>query len=426
MASPCDLPGIGQLCHAAGNATTSVAGGAFDAVAKAFAQGLADVMKVLITFWLHVPEPDLTSGSSAVAALNGLTRPLVAFAAIVGVLVAGARMAVTTQAGESARGVLRGLLLMVGTSAAGAGLVALLLTGCDALALHVLASGFDGQSVGTRMAKLGALPTVGGGLLFVLALFGMLASLTQVAMMVIRGAVLAVLVGILPVAAAASITGVGFSWYKRLWGWIGSFVVYKLAAAVIYAAAFTMIADGRDLAGVVGGFALLAVAVLALPALLRLLPPSADAIASGGGGALAGAGAAAATGAVTLGGRLPAGPAPTQAPGLAGGSSAAAGGGAPSGASAVPAARSGGEAGASPAAAAPAGSSTAGAETGAAGSSGAAAGAAGSGAASSGAAAAGGPAGAAVQAGQQAYSAAKSGAEKAAGGPSGSAGGESA
>lgn len=417
MASPCDLPGVGQLCHAAGSATTAVAGGAFDAVAKAFAQGLADVMKVLITFWLHVPEPDLTSGSSAVAALDGLTRPLVAFAAIVGMLVAAGRIAVTARAGESAQGVLRGLLLMVATSAAGAGLVELSLSGCDALAVHVLDSGFDGQSVGLRMAKLGALPNVGGGLLFVLALFGMLASLTQVAMMVIRGAILAVLVGILPVAAAASITGIGFSWFKRLCGWIGSFVVYKLAAAVIYAAAFTMIADGQDLAGVVGGFALLAVAILALPALLRLLPPSAEVIGSGGGGALAGAAAAAATGAVGLGGRLPQGPAPTQTPGLAGGSSAS-GGSAPSGASPVPEARGGGSS--SPAGAVPAG--TAGSSgSGAAGASGGAA--AGSGAASAGAAA-GGPAGAAVQVGQQAYSAAKSGAEKAAGGgPTGSKGG---
>src|ERR1700712_1214500 len=115
MASPCDLPVLKSACGAVGSATASAAGGAFDAVAKAFAQGLADVMKVLITFWLHVPEPDLTSGSSAVAALDGLTRPLVAFAAIVGMLVAAGRIAVTARAGEPAQGVLRGLLLMVAT-----------------------------------------------------------------------------------------------------------------------------------------------------------------------------------------------------------------------------------------------------------------------------------------------------------------------
>ena len=154
----------------------------------------------------------------------------------------------------------------------------------------------------TELASLGTLPDVGGGLLFLLAFFGMIASLIQVGIMVVRGAILAVLVGVLPIAAGASITGMGFEWFKRLWGWILSFTVYKLVAAIIYAAAFAMIGNSHDLAGTVGGYSLLILAILALPALLRLIPPSTAAMGSGGGGALLGVGTAAATGAVALAG----------------------------------------------------------------------------------------------------------------------------
>jgi type IV secretion system protein TrbL len=387
----------------AGSAAGSVAGSAFQAVVDAFAKGLADVMKALMTFWIGSPEPDVSSSSAVISTLDGLTRPLVAFGAVTGLVIGGVRLAWTARAEQSAQAVLRGLLLMTLVTAAGATLVEIALTGFDQLARSILDRGFDGRSVGERLALLGGLPTVGGGLLFILAFFGMLASLVQVGVMLIRGAILAVLVGVLPVAAAAAITDTGYHWFKRLAGWIGSFVVYKLAAAIIYAAAFTMIGDATDLRGVVSGFSLLVVAILALPALLRLLPPAAEAMASGSGGGMGGLVAAGATGAVLLSGthRTPA-PAPTHTPGLAGRSGmtgptgserTGAGGGGP-----LPLPAGGGGPG-------PAG--------GPSGSTAAAGGSAGS--AASGAAAGAAPGGAVISAAQQAHDSAKRAADGAVG-----------
>jgi type IV secretion system protein TrbL len=368
----CSFPVVGEVCKVVGGVTGSVAGSAFQAVVDAFAKGLADVMKALMTFWITTPEPDVSSSSSVITTLDGLTRPLVAFAAVLGLIVAGVRMAWTARAGQSGQPIMRGLLLMVVVTAAGATIVEVLLTGFDALGVSILDNGFNGQSVGERLEALGSLPGTGGGLVFLLAFFGMIASLVQVGIMLVRGAILAVLVGILPVAAAASITDAGYAWFKRLCGWILSFTLYKLVAAIIYAAAFTLIGDASDLAGVVSGFALMIVAILALPALLRLLPPSAEAMGGGSGGALAGATAAAATGAVALSGRgggsSPSGPAPTSSPGLKGdggpsGSSGTSGAG-KSGSNALPAggtAASGASAGGPAAAGASAGGEAAGA-----------------------------------------------------------------
>lgn len=313
----CDLPVVDKACHLLGSATQAVAGSAFQAVVDAFAKGLADVMKALMTFWIHTPEPNLSS-SGVIPTLDNLTRPLVAFGALLGLIVAGVRLAWTARHEQSAQSILRGLLLMTIVTAGGATIVEVLLSGLDLLASAVLDKGFDGVAVGDRLTALGALPGAGGGLVFLLAFFGMIASLAQVGVMLVRGAILAVLVGVLPVAAGASITEAGYAWFKRLCGWILSFCVYRLVAALVYAAAFTMIGTGTDLAGIVAGFSLIVVAILALPALLRLIPPAAESMGGGGGGALAGLTGAAATGVVMLAGRggSSSGPPVSTTPGL--------------------------------------------------------------------------------------------------------------
>src|SRR5664280_369505 len=398
MPNPCDVPVLGSACDAVGSAVSSVAGSAFQAVVDAFAKGLADVVKALMPFWLHTPDPDVSSSSAVITSLTELTRPLVAFAAVLGLILGGARLAWTARS-DSTQSILRGLLL---------------LTGFDAMARWVLDSGFDSKSVGERLAALGQLPGTGGGLVFLLAFLGMVASLVQVGIMLIRGAILSVLVGVLPVAAAASITETGYEWFKRLAGWIGSFTVYKLVAAIIYAAAFALIGDATDLAGIVSGFALIIVAILALPALLRLLPPTAAAMGgSSGGGLLAGLATAGATGAVLLAGRGGGGggsaaPAATTTPGLEQQS--------PSGSDGT--AGAGTTAAGSGAASAGGGASGAGGASGGGGSTAANGGRAGSGAAAGGAAAAAGPGAAvagAVSVGAQVQQAAKSAANGAVG-----------
>lgn len=369
------------VCSAGSSAAKSLVDSGFDAVVKAFEQGLGEMMQALSTFWLHGPSPDLSSAPGGVLArLDTLTAPLVAFAAVTGLLVGGGRLAwAGVHSGESGRSILRGLLLMVVVTGAGALIVELLLQAFDAMATWTVTTGLGGssQGVGVRLAQLGGAGAgQGSAVLFLLALFAIVASFVQLVLLTIRGAVLVLLVGVLPVAAAASVSELGYGWFKRLCGWIFSFVLYKLAAALIYAAAFALIGTGADLTSVISGFGLIVMAVLALPALLRLIPPATDAIGGSGGGALLAAGGAAATGAVALMGKGAAGssgPAATAESGLKGesgpsGSDPTAGGSGgtgPAGAGAGPSSP--------PAGAAPTGPSGAGA----AGSGAAAAGAAG-------------------------------------------------
>ena len=319
-----------QQIRTAGIAKQAV-GSAFESVVKAFVDGLTAAMKGLLTFWTAVPTPDVGDGGSgqaigAVAQLQQWTSPLLFGAAVLGLVVGGARLALSARGGESARDIARGLLLMVLVTAAGAGIVQTMLAASDRFSQYVLdKAGMDGAGFGDKVTAATAIGTqiAAPGLIFLLALFGIIAALGQVMLMVARGAILVVLMGVVPVAAGSSMTDLGFTWFKKLWGWMFAWVLYAPAAALVYAAAFSLLDTSKDLTGVISGYMMIVLAVLALPALLRLIPPVV--MAGGGGGGVAAAAGMAATGAMLLGGRGHKGSAPpaTHTPGLNQGSPAA-------------------------------------------------------------------------------------------------------
>ena len=319
----CDTPILGAACHPIQTITGGVATSVFDAIVKEFMGSLGNALKAIVTLWTALPAPDVGEQSPVVHQLMTSTRPLIAFVALLGLITGACRLVWSAHHQQSVRDILRGLLLLVVVTGGAGTVVELLVTGCDALARSVVNTGFNGAGVSASLHNFEALGNASGnGLgsagLFLLAILGLVASFLQMMIMLVRGAILAVLVGVLPIAAAASITGVGLAWFKRLLGWIVSFCVYMLCAAIFYAAAFALMADTQDTLGVVGGFGLIITAVLVLPALLRLLPPSAEAMGGMGGGAMLGAAAAAATGAMALSGRGSGSSAPqaTATPGL--------------------------------------------------------------------------------------------------------------
>ena len=134
--------------------------------------------------------------------------------------------------------------------------------------------------------------------------FGLLASLIQFVVMAGRAAALVLIVGLLPVAAAAGLTEGGRNMRQKYFSWLIALVLYKPAAATIWAAAFFLL-DDDDLEGIFGLMTLVAMMILALfalPALMRLIAPavsSASSSGGGGGGGLAAAGMLA-TGAVQM------------------------------------------------------------------------------------------------------------------------------
>jgi hypothetical protein len=321
------------------------------------------------------------------------------------------------QRGAPLKDLLRSLLTLTLVSGLGLAVISILVIAADAFSASIIDRATDGKGFAHAMAILVMTNQTGVGvfILIILGLVGLLASLVQIVLMIVRGGMLVILAGILPTTAAFTNTEMGRQWFQKAIGWTIAFILYKPAAAIVYAVAFKLMGSsgGNVLLGSITGFALMIVALLALPALMRFVTPMVGAIASGSGGGAGAAVGAMATGAISLGrsgsGRGNASPTPASQPGQSASAQGSKGAGGSNGGNSKPTPGSPGPGGA------PGKGTTGSAATAGAGSSGSVAGAgagsAGAGAAS-GAAKAAGPAGIAVAAGAQAASKASQAAQQ--------------
>ncbi|MFS0700057.1 hypothetical protein AB6N24_08820 [Cellulomonas sp. 179-A 4D5 NHS] len=242
-------------------------------------------------------------------------------AAVLSVIIGGLRMA-WEQRAEPGRDLLRSLVTLVVVAGAGVGIINLLVAAADSFAVWILDNSLacdftaGGACFGENIVNLLKMPAeVGAGaglgplLLIILGLLAIMASVVQILLMVARAGMLVILTGILPLAAAATNTEMGRTWFRKAVAWLVAFILYKPAAAIVYAAAFQLAGtdlftdDGSGLLSVLTGLMLMVIALFAMPALMRFVTPMVGAMASGSGGAAMGAAALAAlpTGAAALG-----------------------------------------------------------------------------------------------------------------------------
>lgn len=384
--------GLNPICQA-GDLVTDVAGGvagsAIDALADAVTEAVGKAVASVGTLWIRVGTPNLatadggTTPSDSVGFLQDSLWWYMAAAAVVAVIIAGAKMAWEGRA-EPGRELLKSLMTLVVVAGAGLTAVSLAVAAADSFAKWIIDSSLEGTDFGTNITALlglSALTGLGAIIVIVLGLAAFVASLVQIALMVVRGGMLVILTGILPLSASATNTEWGRSWFRKCIAWLVAFILYKPAAAIVYATAFRLagsdVFGGDELMSAISGLVLMVLALLALPALMRFVTPMVGAMASGGaaGGAVAaGAIAAMPTGAMRLprgGGSnaagAPAGPSggsgPSGATGVTGGRGPAGsngsspGGGSPNGGGGPPPAAP--PAGAGSASGAPAGATAA-------------------------------------------------------------------
>lgn len=263
-------------------------------------------------------------------------------AVVLSVILGGARMA-WEQRAEPGRETVRSLLTLIVVAGAGVTVISLLVAAADSFATWIINGSLDcdvttadGACFGENMTRLLALTpstTTGLGslLVIILGLTAVLASVMQIVLMVARGGMLVILAGVLPLAASATNTEMGKTWFRKCIAWLTAFVLYKPAAAIVYATAFQLTGtrvfrdDGSGLVAVLTGLLMMVLALFAMPALMRFVTPLVGTLAAGGsGGALAAAGMSTLpTGAVSLG-RLAsgAGSGATGGPGAIGASGA--------------------------------------------------------------------------------------------------------
>ncbi|WP_433501744.1 hypothetical protein ACQP1K_29355 (plasmid) [Sphaerimonospora sp. CA-214678] len=282
------LPGTGTLGRAAveggGQVLNDTAGAAAKGAVQYGVNGLADAIQYAVSWlitntvswWVRIDSPclvvDPVAGCSGPSASDVITRmqqwtlPFAVAIAALSLLAAAAKIAITRKT-TPLLDVGTGLLVICGTGSLGVLLPALLLKIGDEWSGWVLnmGTGDFAKRLTTVLGLTGASP----GVVIVLGIVAIIAAAIQAVLMLFRQAALVVLAGVLPLAAAGSMTALTRPWFRRVTGWMLALIFYKPAAAMVYATAFAMLGDASDTRSTFMGFAMIVLSILALPALLK-------------------------------------------------------------------------------------------------------------------------------------------------------------
>jgi len=340
----------------AGAVASKVTNSFLDEVRKSAADATTTILKTLGTFWLNIPSPKVSNlagpeltGAAAptnlqaagpAGVLQGNLGYLTILAAVVGLIVCGARLGMTGRSEHGSEAV-KMLVRLIAVTAAGAGIVDILIKAGDVFSPWIISSatGAPFEQTAPSLLTNEGLLAMTPLLTIIVAIFALFGAGAMVIFMILRGALLIILIAVWPLSASLTGTEQGLQWYKKINAYLIAFVLLRPVASIIYAAGFLLIHDAHDfqttdpgvsaLMASLTGMAILAVAGLSLPALLRFVAPATAA----GSGAMTGAavmGAAVAVGAaaVTMGAGAAAGGAGGASGGGASGAASASSGGA--------------------------------------------------------------------------------------------------
>ncbi len=289
------LCGIFSLLQCLGdiveNIVSFVFSGVWDLLVKALDYVMEKAVEFIVgtvgTIWIKVPTIPIAeeSGngfipSDAVSFLQGRVMWLAMALATVGVIVAGIRMAYEAR-GESVRELGKSLATFLVVTLLGVALTTVFIRIGDSLADQFINDATRSQSFEQRMNDIvtGPFADLTLPLTLLLGIAMIISSIIQIGLMFVRNGMLILLIGTLPLAAAATNTEMGKAWFKKQVGWLAAFVAYKPVAALIYAAAFRLFSDATG--GVTGmvrvttGVTMMVMALVAMPALIRFVSPKA-------------------------------------------------------------------------------------------------------------------------------------------------------
>lgn len=275
-----------QVICKIGEAVTNAAGWAFgfligivyDIVTFIVTEAVKAIIKTVGTLWMRVPNPavadDQYHPKPVIEFMQGRIMWLALALATLSVIVAGMRMAWTMR-GQPVREAGKSLLMFMIVSVIGVGMISVLTRIGDDFAQWVIDDPGGGMSFNERIDKAfdADFP---GKLIFVLflGLAAIISSVIQIGLMFVRNGMVILLCGVLPLAAAATNTEMGKAWFRKIVGWLAAFLAYKPLAALIYGAAVRMMGTEGDWMSAATGIAMMVMAVVALPALLRFVSPN--------------------------------------------------------------------------------------------------------------------------------------------------------
>jgi type IV secretion system protein TrbL len=298
---------IGGVQDATQGAVNSAVDSGANSLGEAMMGAWDSIMKGFLTSWLDAGMMVSLEGES-MAWLTDQLQILSIFMSTLGIMIACVWTMVHAR-GDRAVKAAKSLFMVFLVTTAGTTLMQVAIPAGDAFSKYILdEAGVTIQGYEQLGPAAGAVSQIGPGLAIVAGIFGVIATLLQWVIMIVRATVLPLLVAIWPVAAAAAMIRGAEQSFSKVTMWLVAFLLYKPIAAIIYAFAWKLKSGGDGIGGVINGMLLLVLAVAALPALMKLLSPATAAMGSAAGGTMAmAAGAALVTAGVAAGARVIAG-----------------------------------------------------------------------------------------------------------------------
>jgi hypothetical protein len=254
-------------------------------------------LAIMLAGWILVPStkvcPDTTadwvaacaSGTSPAAQVRGWMLPITALVAVLGILWQGITMAITRK-GEPLLIILKGLFTTAVWGVVGIAGTQLALRAGDSYSYWILRQAIFGDSMHPTQDLGDAIANMSAGesytavlVLILLQVPFFLVTVTQIILMIFREGAVIVLAGQLQLAAAGGFTKLTSGWLAKVTGWMLALIAYKPIAASIYAVAFALMGDG--IRNLVMGLAVMLLALIAMPALMKFFNWTVGAIGNG-------------------------------------------------------------------------------------------------------------------------------------------------
>jgi hypothetical protein len=272
----------------------TAASSGFEAIAQSVGQAAAEFIGGALTFWITTPSVD--PDSDVVRELQGYTMPVVVTMLVASIMVQGIRMTISRKK-DPAINVALGLLRFAVINAIGLTTLGLALRAGDALAESLISQGI-GDYVERMRGLFAGIGVANPFVLLSTGLLGVILGAVQWLIAIVRMAGILVLAAMMLLSASGGLNESTKGWDPKSWGYSIALVLYKPTAAVIYVTGFKLMGPGQDLTTVATGMAVLALAIVALPVMLKFF--SWSSIAVSGGASVGGVLAAGALGAVSL------------------------------------------------------------------------------------------------------------------------------
>ncbi|MFE0588401.1 hypothetical protein [Micromonospora echinospora] len=249
-------------------------------------------------------EPGADASGTVPGMISDQIEWIIIYLSIGSILFAAARMALERRA-EAGKTALQGFLRVILVAGAGAYTVSYAAKVSDDFADHLFST--------AALEIVKSVPCIDNGstiesfLLLVLAFLLLIAAIVHVLLLYVRLGVMTILLGTLPLAAAASMTNWGAGWWRKHIGWLVAWLLYKPAVGLIMFSGAEMIAMGNQMNSThsrIAGIGVLLLSAVALPALLKIVVPATAAL---GTGNPVGTGVSAAGGVVASGAKRVAG-----------------------------------------------------------------------------------------------------------------------